>query len=182
MSLWQHHLFCLVCPAHGFVFLVMSQFRSLLVLMHNVVVTWVNLCLLMFYAMACAMYIICNVLYFWHVDPDFEFDGDNMSAINVVGKILSLPVVDRLWPNCLNRPIRNASPMDVEDFIKKMYKAVGKSIVYAPATTPHPTASRTRSKQTCGEAYSVYSEYLIGFPRYSCASHDSSGWFGSTIC
>ena len=71
-----------------------------------------------------------------------------MSAIDVVGKILSLLVVDRLWPNCLNRPIRNASPVDVEDFIKKMHKAAGKSIIYAPASTPYPTASRTRSKQT----------------------------------
>ena len=58
-----------------------------------------------------------------------------MSATDVVGKILSLPVIDRLWPNCLNRPIRNASPVDVEDFIKKMHKAAGKSIVYAPAST-----------------------------------------------
>ena len=29
-----------------------------------------------------------------------------------------------------------------------MHKAAGKSIVYAPASTPYPTASRTRSKQT----------------------------------
>ena len=71
-----------------------------------------------------------------------------MSTIDIVGKILSLPVVDRLWPNCLNRPIRNASPVDVEDFIKKMHKAAGKSIVYVPSSTPHPTASRTRSKQS----------------------------------
>ena len=46
-------------------------------------------------------------------EPFFTFDPTNEAAQNVVDKIVSLPIEDRIWPNCLGRPVRNASPVDV---------------------------------------------------------------------
>ena len=55
---------------------------------------------------------------------------------------------ERVWPNCLNRPIRNASFVDVTEFSNKMSKEMvkhdGDTIERMSAKG---TASRTRSKK-----------------------------------
>lgn len=44
------------------------------------------------------------------VDVSFESDVDDSKDKAIAEKIMGLPVGDRLWPNCLNRVIKNASP------------------------------------------------------------------------
>lgn len=60
------------------------------------------------------------------LDPNFEFDENNTAAKDTVEKTLALPVVGRLWPNCLHRPIRNAGLVDVEDFTNRLNKVIVK--------------------------------------------------------
>nr|XP_017216138.1 PREDICTED: probable disease resistance protein At1g59620 isoform X2 [Daucus carota subsp. sativus] len=70
------------------------------------------------------------------------FDNKNETAKEIVEKIMSLPVGDRIWPNCLGRPIRNSSPVDVDEFIRKMEadeRALGKQ-------ASKTVAARTRSR------------------------------------
>lgn len=59
-----------------------------------------------------------------------------------------LPVADRLWPNCLNRPIRNAGKVNIDDFVVKMNKS---PLNYDAGTSEkivHKTAaSRTQNKK-----------------------------------
>lgn len=82
------------------------------------------------------------------VDPDFEFDDDDAGAKDSVKKILEPPVVDRLWPNCLHRPIRNPSLVDVEYFAHKLKKAPAKiDVGISGKALTKSVASRTRSKQ-----------------------------------
>ncbi|KAL8089987.1 hypothetical protein AgCh_039448 [Apium graveolens] len=51
----------------------------------------------------------------------FEFDDNNENAKKIVGKIFALPVTERLWTNCLNRLIRNASTIDIEDIAMQIH-------------------------------------------------------------
>lgn len=77
------------------------------------------------------------------------FPCENESeAEKVVAKILALPIGKRLWPNWLNRPIRNASFVDVAEFSNKMSKAIVKhdgDTIEGMSTKG--TASRLRSKK-----------------------------------
>lgn len=81
-------------------------------------------------------------------DCSLELDEDNESAKSIVDKILALPDKERLWPNCLNRPIRNATHVNMDEYFEKSSKAVVK---YEGATSEKPVsksaAGRTRSKQ-----------------------------------
>ena len=54
------------------------------------------------------------------VDPDFEFDDDDVKTKEIVNKILQLPLGDRLWPNCLGRVVRNSSPVNVEEYASRL--------------------------------------------------------------
>ena len=70
-----------------------------------------------------------------------------IEAQKVVSRVLELPIGERLWPNCLGRPIRNASFVDVSEFLSKMNKAIGKHSVDSPEKAMSlGTAARTRSK------------------------------------
>lgn len=65
-----------------------------------------------------------------------------------MSKILDLPIGERLWPNCLNRPIRNSSRVRVDDFIARSGKLCLKQEVgMSERVIPRSAASRTRSKQ-----------------------------------
>ena len=70
------------------------------------------------------------------------FDNKNETAKEIVEKIISLPVGDRIWPNCLGRPIRNSSPVDVDEFIRKM-EADERALERQASKT---VAARTRSR------------------------------------
>ncbi|KAL8110191.1 hypothetical protein AgCh_026055 [Apium graveolens] len=79
-------------------------------------------------------------------EPHFKFDESNTSTKVIIEKVMALPVEDRLWPNCLNRPIRNSGTVDVEDFIIKMKKAKTTGVVERPIIDS--AANMTRSKVT----------------------------------
>lgn len=65
-----------------------------------------------------------------------------------MNKILALPIGDRLWPNCLNRPIRNAGFVDVKDFANKMNKVIVKHYPrVGERASLSGLANRTRGKQ-----------------------------------
>lgn len=58
-----------------------------------------------------------------------------------------MPIAERLWPNCLGRPIKNASFVDVSEFLNKMNKAVIRHGIGSPEKAmPQGAAARTRSK------------------------------------
>ncbi|XP_063945074.1 uncharacterized protein LOC135151216 [Daucus carota subsp. sativus] len=77
----------------------------------------------------------------------FELEEGNIEAEKVVSKILELPIAERLWPNCLGRPIKNASFVDVSEFLNKMNKAVIRHGIGSPEKAmPQGAAARTRSK------------------------------------
>lgn len=77
-------------------------------------------------------------------EPLFAPDPDNEASKGVVDKIVSLSIEDRIWPNCLGRPVRNASPVDVAEWIKKgKFKEEGETSEIPPVKT---VANRTRSK------------------------------------
>lgn len=63
--------------------------------------------------------------------------------------ILALPIEDRIWPNCLGRPVRNSSPVDMKEFLARMNKAPvmceGETSERMPSKS---VANRTRSKVT----------------------------------
>ena len=73
---------------------------------------------------------------------------ENISeAEKVIAKIFALPIGERLWPNCLNRPFRNASFVDVAEFVKKMNKALVKHSTSSPEKViSQGAAARTRGK------------------------------------
>lgn len=80
-------------------------------------------------------------------DPNFDFNESNATAKSIVDQILSLPVEERLWPNCLNRTIRNSSTIDVDDFVNKINKAIVKHDgAIEENIVPRSAANRTRSK------------------------------------
>ncbi|KAL8125783.1 hypothetical protein AgCh_013169 [Apium graveolens] len=79
---------------------------------------------------------------------EFECDENDDKTVVVIGKIMDLPIGDRLWPNYLNWPIRNASRVKVNEFVTKS----GKLYLKHEAGTfdrvnQRSAASRTRSKQ-----------------------------------
>lgn len=81
------------------------------------------------------------------VDLEFEFNENNSDAKAMVDKIRKPPVGDRLWPNCLSRPIRNASRVNIDDFVAKSGKLLGKSEDGTSEKPMHrPTTSMTRNK------------------------------------
>ncbi|KAL8125609.1 hypothetical protein AgCh_013038 [Apium graveolens] len=82
-------------------------------------------------------------------DPDFEFDDKKVVVRDVVENILGLPVGDRLWPNCLHSPIRNASLVNVDDYILKTSKLMKKSEIDGDEKAAiRSAASRTKNKLT----------------------------------
>ncbi|KAL8156744.1 hypothetical protein AgCh_001737 [Apium graveolens] len=54
--------------------------------------------------------------------PDFEPDQNITSARVTVEKIRALAPGERIWPNCLGRPIWNVRTVDVDDFVAKVKK------------------------------------------------------------
>ncbi|XP_017216138.2 uncharacterized protein LOC108193822 isoform X2 [Daucus carota subsp. sativus] len=83
-----------------------------------------------------------SISMFFMLERSTPFDNKNETAKEIVEKIMSLPVGDRIWPNCLGRPIRNSSPVDVDEFIRKMEadeRALGKQ-------ASKTVAARTRSR------------------------------------
>ena len=81
------------------------------------------------------------------IEVKFDVDEDDHTVSEVVRKLRALPVGERLWPNCLGRPIRNSSVVDVKDFISKLNKSLpvldGVSSKKGPVKT---VAHRTRSR------------------------------------
>lgn len=78
------------------------------------------------------------------LDLNFTFDPNNLAAKETVSKILALPIEDRIWPNCLGRPVRNSSPVNISEYVRKgKFKEEGDASEMAPART---VANRTRSK------------------------------------
>lgn len=76
------------------------------------------------------------------------FDNKNEAAKEIVEKIVSLPLEDRVWPNCLGRPVRNSSPVDIEEFKRKMEaeeQALGRE---QSRTVAHRTRSRAVAATT----------------------------------
>lgn len=72
------------------------------------------------------------------------FDPDNKIAKEVVKKIMSLPIEDRIWPNCLGRPVRNSSPVNIAEYISKgKYKEECDVSEVMPLK---PVVNKTRSK------------------------------------
>lgn len=62
---------------------------------------------------------------------------------------MALPIGDILWPNCLNRAIKNASIVDVDDFSERVKKSSARiETGIAEATGNKGSASRTRSKSS----------------------------------
>lgn len=83
------------------------------------------------------------------IGVDFEFDERNSTAKDITVKIMALLIDDRLWPNCFNRPIKNASMVDVDDFLVKMKKTVSKGDGCNTETAEtKAAATRTRSKSS----------------------------------
>lgn len=82
----------------------------------------------------------------------------NVKAKEIAEKIMALPVSDRLWPNCLNKPIKNASMIDVGDFTSKIKKTAPRvDGDVSDATGNKGAAARTRSK-------SSFKMWRNGFP------------------
>lgn len=82
-----------------------------------------------------------------HLCVEFEFDDANVTAEEITDKIMALPVADRLWPNCLDRFIKNASMVDVDDFSVKMKKVASKPDgSTSEMAVARGAATRTRSK------------------------------------
>ncbi|XP_074354702.1 uncharacterized protein LOC141693488 [Apium graveolens] len=52
-----------------------------------------------------------------NTDCEFEFNEDDVGAKAIVDKIRALPIGERLWPNCLGKPIRNTGHVNIEKFI-----------------------------------------------------------------
>ena len=53
---------------------------------------------------------------------------DDVKAEEIVAEIVKLPLVDRVWPNCLGRAIRNSGLVDVNQFSAKLAKSIGKEV------------------------------------------------------
>nr|XP_017231132.1 PREDICTED: uncharacterized protein LOC108205646 isoform X2 [Daucus carota subsp. sativus] len=57
---------------------------------------------------------------------------------------MSLPIEDRIWPNCLGRPVRNSSPVNIAEYISKgKYKEECDVSEVMPLK---PVVNKTRSK------------------------------------
>ena len=100
------------------------------------------------------------------VDPDFSFSDDNVEATQIVDKILNLPLGDRIWPNCLGRPIKHSSPVDVEEYARRMHKVIHSDGDQSKSLPAKTVAQRTRSKavvsgvKTSGSIQTLSSESL----------------------
>ncbi|XP_074354581.1 uncharacterized protein LOC141693384 [Apium graveolens] len=87
-----------------------------------------------------------NLLEKWNVDGiKFEAKEDDVGARKITEKIMSLHVADRVWPNCLNRSIRNASAIDTSELTASMKKTASKGDVVPPSAT---TAAKGASSRT----------------------------------
>lgn len=85
----------------------------------------------------------------FNVDLEFEYDENDAVTGVIVGKISNLPIGDRLWPNCLDRPIRNSSRVKVDDFMARYNKiSMKQELGLAEKVLQKSAASRTRIKQT----------------------------------
>ncbi|XP_074379452.1 uncharacterized protein LOC141720745 [Apium graveolens] len=81
------------------------------------------------------------------MDLDFEPDQSIASTKVIVEKIQALASSERIWTNCLGRPIRNVGTINVEDFVLKMKKTFSRRDVGTSRKGVIKTdASRTRSK------------------------------------
>lgn len=65
---------------------------------------------------------LLRAFYCFRVDLKFGCDKNDTAASVIVGKISDLLIGDRLWPNCLNRPIRNSIRMKIDDFMARFSK------------------------------------------------------------
>lgn len=65
------------------------------------------------------LYLVINTTFLFLVDLDFEYDENDVVPKKIVEKILSLPIADGIWPNCLTCLIRNAGKVNIDDFIAK---------------------------------------------------------------
>lgn len=73
----------------------------------------------------------------------------------IIGKILALPVEGRLWPNCLNMPIKNANTIYITNLPGKNKKIVKmKNVTVKKSGKPltKSAAHRTRSKKSAPPA------------------------------
>lgn len=78
------------------------------------------------------------------VEPQFSLDESDTITKTIVDKVMALPLEDRSWPTCLNRPVRNMG--------SAMINKSGKSIVKSESAAggkgqPKSAAHRTRSKK-----------------------------------
>ncbi|KAL8099550.1 hypothetical protein AgCh_031986 [Apium graveolens] len=55
-----------------------------------------------------------------------ESDDNYIAAKEITEKICNLPVGEKLWPNYLDHPIRNASRVNIVKFTNKMNKGTAK--------------------------------------------------------
>lgn len=82
-----------------------------------------------------------------HLDCSLESGDDDDVAKGIVDKILALSTRYRLWPNCLDRPVHNASHVNVGECYDKLNNAVVK---YDGSDSEMPVAksvpTRTRRK------------------------------------
>lgn len=75
--------------------------------------------------------------------------------MSVVNKILALPGKERLWPNCLDRPVRNTTQVNVEEYFEKVGKAVVKyEGSLAEKSTSKSVADRVKSRRPNPVAHS----------------------------
>lgn len=75
---------------------------------------------------------VSSIVFFVLADCDFDFDEDNNEAKAIVAKICALPIGERLWPNYLGRPIRNAGQVNVEDFASGLKKSQLRQELWLP--------------------------------------------------
>lgn len=87
------------------------------------------------------------MLFFINIGVEFDLEENNTSAKVITEKIMTLPIADRLWPNCLNRPIKNASMVDVDDYSINVRK-IGSKLDRCSSEMfgAKGAAARTRSK------------------------------------
>ncbi|KAL8091346.1 hypothetical protein AgCh_033814 [Apium graveolens] len=87
------------------------------------------------------------LLEYWNnTDCDFEFDDNDTVTKAIMEKIWSLHVSERLWPNCLGRPIRNTGKVNVEEFVANMKKSQGGEGSILKKAGSRNIAHRTRAK------------------------------------
>ena len=79
--------------------------------------------------MACVVTSTCRNAFCCWKDYSIELAINDVKAEKIMAEVIKLSLVDRIWPNCLGRAIRNSGLIDFEQYSAKLAKSAGKETI-----------------------------------------------------